>query len=72
MKNVLPLLLIIPMLILSSCSDESADIEPVVQGTEINKFYFLKANNPNLNRDQYATIENNIISGRLPFEIDIQ
>ncbi len=72
MKNILPLLLGIPMLILSSCSDESGDIEPIVKGTEINKFYFLKATNPDLNGDQYATIENNIISGRLPLGSNIQ
>jgi len=72
MKKTLTLLLVIPMLILASCSDEPADIVPVVEGTEITDFYFLKANNPNLNGDQYATIENNIISGRLPLESDIQ
>lgn len=72
MKNIIPILLGIPMLILSSCSAESDDIEPIVEGTEINKFYFLKATNPDLNEDQHASIENNIISGRLPLGSDIQ
>ena len=72
MKNILSVLMIIPMMILSSCNDESTDIEPVVQGTEITEFYFLKSSNPGLIENQYATIENNIISGRLPLDIDIQ
>ena len=72
MKNILSVLLIIPLMILSSCNDDSTAIEPVVQGTEITKFYFLKSNNPDLNVDQFAVIENDIISARLPLGSDIQ
>ena len=72
MKNMLRVLLIVPMMILSSCSDESVDIEPVVQGTEISEFYFLKASNQNLKVDHYATIENKLITARLPLEVDIK
>ena len=72
MKNILSVLLVIPMLLLWSCSDDSTEIEPVVQGTEITKFYFLKASNPDLDVDRYATIENDIISTRLPLGSDIQ
>ena len=73
MKNIFAVLLIIPMMILSSCSDESTTgIEPVVQGTEITEFYFLRSNNPKLSGVQFTTIENDIISGRLPLSIDIQ
>ncbi len=72
MKNILSVLLIIPMMILSSCSDESVDIDPVVQGTEISEFYFLRSSNPSLDGVQFTTIENDIISGRLPLGIDIQ
>ncbi len=72
MKNILPVLLIIPMMILSSCNDDSTAIEPVVQGTEISKFYFLKSSNPDLDKDRYAIIENEIISGRFPLGTDMQ
>lgn len=72
MKNILSVMLIIPLMILSSCSDDTTAIEPVVQGTEITKFYFLKSSNPDLDVDRYATIENDIISARLPLGSDIQ
>ncbi len=72
MKNILSVLLLIPMMVLSSCSNESIEIELPVKGTEINAFYFSKAKNPNLSSDRYAIIEDNIISGRLPLEVDIQ
>ena len=72
MKNIFAVLLIIPMMILSSCSEESVGIEPVVQGTEITEFYFLRSSNPKLNGVQFTTIENDVISGRLPQDIDIQ
>ena len=70
MKNILSVLLIIPMMILWSCSDESTDIEPVVQGTEITEFSFLKSSNPRSDLGlSYCNIENDIISGRLPLEL---
>ncbi len=71
MKNILSVLLVIPMMILSSCSDESIDIEPVVEGTEITNFHFLKADNPSLPSDIFSDIENNIITARLPLGNDI-
>ena len=72
MKNILSVLFIIPMMILTSCSEDSVNIEPEVPGTEISKFYFLKANNPDLFRDYYAIIDSDIISGRLPLGIDVE
>lgn len=74
MKNIFYVfvLLLLPMMILSSCGDDSDDIDPVVQGTEISEFYFLKSSNDNLEEDIHATIEDNIITARLPLEIDIQ
>ena len=72
MKNILLVLLIIPILFLSSCSDDATEIEPVVQGTKINEFSFLKSSNPKMNWDLFANIENDIISGRLPLEADIE
>ena len=72
MKNILSVLLIIPVMFLSSCSDDSTEIEPVVQATKITEFYFSQSNNANLDWNQFATIENDIISGRLPLGVDIQ
>ena len=57
---------------LSSCNDDSPVIEPEVQGTEITRFSFLKSNNPNLDKDRYATIENDLIQGRLPLGVNIE
>lgn len=72
MKNFLSVLLFVPILILSSCSDDSTEFEPVVQSAKINDFYFLQSSNPKMNWDQFAIVENDIISGRLPLEADIQ
>lgn len=72
MKNILSVLLIIPILFLSSCSDDATEIQPVVQGTKITSFSFLQSSNPKMNWDQFADIENDIISGRLPLEADIE
>jgi len=72
MKNILSVLLIIPMLFLASCSDDSIEIEQVIQGTKITEFSFLQSSNPKMNWDQFANIENDIISGRLPLEADIE
>jgi len=72
MKIFLSVLFIIPFMILSSCSDDSTEIEPVVQGTKITEFYFSQSNNDNLDWNLFANIENDIISGRLPLGVDIQ
>jgi len=72
MKNFLSVLLFVPILILSSCSDDSTEFEPAVQSAKINDFYFLQSSNPKMNWDQFAIVENDIISGRLPLEADIQ
>ena len=72
MKNILSVLLVIPMMILWSCSDDSTKIEPVVQRTEITEFSFLQSSNPKMDWDEFAEIENEIISGRLPLEADIE
>lgn len=63
---------IIALMILSSCSDDSNDIEPVVQGTKITKFEFLKTDNSTLNYDIYAKIEDGFIQGRLPLGTEIK
>ena len=72
MKNIFTKMFIITMMLLSSCSDDSVMIEPVIQGTEITEFYFLNFRNPDLSGNRYTTIESNIISGRLPLGIDVK
>jgi len=63
--------LIISSVVLSSCSDDNMKIDPKVEGTEITKFEFLKSGNPKLTWDSYATIENGVIHGRLPWGVDM-
>ena len=72
MKKFWSLLIIIQMMIFNSCSDESPIIEPEVQGTEITKFSFLVSDNPGLRSNTYATIENDVIQGRLSFGVDMK
>ena len=66
MKKLWSVLLIISMMVLNACSDDSPIVEPEIQGTEITRFSFLKSDNPTLDKDRYATIENDLIKGRLP------
>lgn len=72
MKKKLFVLFIIPMMMFWSCSEESTTIEPEVEGTEITKFYFLKSSNPDLDKDRYAIIENEIITAKLPLGTDMK
>ena len=72
MKKKWILLVIINVMMFSSCSDDNTYVEPEIQGTEITKFYFLRSSNPGLNQDSYATIENDIIKGRFPLGVDVK
>ena len=72
MKYFWSALVIISMMVLTACSDDSPGIEPETQGTEITRFSFLISNNPSLDKDRYATIENDLIKGRLPREVNIE
>ncbi|WKK65115.1 CotH kinase family protein [Lutimonas zeaxanthinifaciens] len=72
MKKYWSLFLTVAIMALNSCSDDSSGIEPEVQGTEITRFSFLKSNNPNLDKDRYATIENDLIQGRLPLGVNVE
>ncbi|MCA0933877.1 CotH kinase family protein [Lutimonas saemankumensis] len=72
MKKLWSAIVIISLMALSSCNDDSPVIEPEVQGTEITRFSFLKSNNPNLDKDRYATIDNDLIQGRLPLGVNIE
>lgn len=67
MKKILSVLLIVPMMILSSCNDSEPGIEqPKVEDEAlITEFSFLKSDNPNLKANIYLDIEGDIISGRV-------
>ena len=71
MKKVLLAALIMHMM-MTSCSEDTGGTEPIEQGTEISKFYFLKSKNPSLGFDVYSTIQNQIITTRLPLGNDIK
>jgi len=67
MKKILSVLLIVPMMILSSCNDSEQGIEqPKVEDEAlIAEFSFLKSDNPNLKANIYLDIEGDIITGRV-------
>ena len=71
MKNLFYRIFLFTAVLLTSCSDESGNIEPVKEGTEITKFYFLKSDNGNLPYDIYLDIEDKYISERMPLGIDV-
>ena len=50
-------------LIFVSCSDDSVIVDPIIEGTEITSFSFLKVNNSSLDNDVYLDIDSNIILG---------
>jgi spore coat protein CotH len=54
-----------------SCSKESENAEPIIEGTEITQFSFLKANNPNLLYDINLEISGQSIKGRIPFNVAV-
>lgn len=54
-----------------SCGKDSSTIEPIVEGTEITQFSFLKANNPNLLYDINLEISEKNIKGRIPFNVTV-
>ncbi|UCE92805.1 MAG: CotH kinase family protein [Flavobacteriaceae bacterium] len=72
MKKYWSLFMTVAIMALNSCSDDSSGIEPEVQSTEITRFSFLKSDNPGLDKDRYATIENELITGRLPLGVNIE
>jgi spore coat protein CotH len=56
---------------LISCSKDASTTEPIVEGTEITQFSFLKANNPNLLYDINLEISGQSIKGRIPFNVAV-
>jgi len=64
-------LLLILLFLLVNCSDDTVIVDPIIEGTEITNFSFLKANNPSLDSDVLLDINNNSISGILSYNTDI-
>ena len=72
-KNSIYIILLFVVIILTSCSNES-DSEPtniITEGTEIINFSFLQSDNPSLNSDINLIINNNSITGHLPYSANI-
>jgi len=67
--NVLRLIVLI--LALNACNNDSEPIIDVVENVEISEFSFLILNNPNLLSNVYLSIEGNKIIGRIPQNIDV-
>lgn len=58
---------------LISCSDDKSEVDgALLEGTEITSFSFLQSNNSSLSSDIVFEINNNVISGRLPYSSDIE
>ena len=65
------ILLIASLFFVSCGSDDSEEIITKVEGTEITNFSFLKIKNPSLNFDVNLEVNDNMISGKLPYNADI-
>lgn len=72
MKNTLYTIFLFIGISFISCSKDAESIEPIIEGTEITQFSFLKANNPNLLYDINLEIKGQNIKGRIPFNVDIK
>ncbi|MFZ2285233.1 MAG: CotH kinase family protein [Lutibacter sp.] len=71
MKNTLYTIFFFIGISLISCSKDASTIEPIVEGTDITQFSFLKANNPNLLYDINLEISGQSIKGRIPFNVAV-
>lgn len=70
-KNSIYKIIFFASILFISCSKNTDTIDPILQGTEIIQFSFLKANNPNLLYDINLDISGQSIKGRIPFNVDI-
>ena len=57
-------LLLVLLFLLVNCSDDTVIVDPILEGTEITNFSFLKVNNPSLDSDVLLDINNNTIYSR--------
>ena len=71
-NRIFHIAIILSILLLVSCNNDTEPIEPLVETTEITSFSFLKENNPSLEFDINLNIEDNLISGRVPYNGDIK
>jgi len=71
MTNKTHFLVLLVALLLLSCS-ESTYIQPIVEGTDMINFSFLKAENPSLKTDVHLIQDENIFSGRVSYSADIK
>jgi len=70
MKFFYATLLLITFLLVS-CNNENEPTNVTLEGTELLSFSFLSSDNPSLNSDIVLTINNNEITGRVPYNGDI-
>ena len=59
-------------LLLVSCSNETEPADVIVEEIDITSFSFLQSDNPSLNYDINLTIDNNLITGYVPYIGDIK
>lgn len=65
-------IVLLTTLIFVSCSEDSVIVDPIIEGTEITSFSFLKVNNPSLEYDLYLSFEDKSLKGRLSLKVDIE
>jgi len=76
-KTAVLSLLMINVIFISGCGGNSASKEtiaptpPIVESTNLNTFSFLAANNQELDDDIHLDIDNNIVTGRITVNIDV-
>lgn len=71
-KNAILNIFLISILSLISCSDDDNISDHEKQDVKFETFSFLHKNNPSLNTNYGLLIENNQISGRLPYQANIK
>ena len=72
-KNAFYYIFSLVVFLFVSCSNDTnpESIVQITEGTEITGFSFLQSDNPSLNSDINLVINNNVISGKVPFGGDI-
>ena len=70
-KNIIFHIFLLISLLMVSCSDDDS-FGNEKQDAKFNSFSFLQQNNPSLNNNYGFLIEDNKISGRLPYQADIK
>jgi spore coat protein CotH len=71
-KTALPFIILISSFLFLSCNDESSDVQPSLEGTELKEFHFLKVHNPSLSEDIHLQKDGNVFTCRVLYETDIE